>query len=67
MKILGSAKSKITKDKNSENVRYLETTEITQKLLNTNKRAFHICVSNKLFGQSLDISPKSFIFLKNFH
>ena len=29
MKILGSAKSKITKDKNSENVRYLEITEIT--------------------------------------
>ena len=28
MKLLGSTKSKITKDKNSENVPYLEITEI---------------------------------------
>ena len=31
-----------------------------------NSRVLHAFVPNKLFGQLLDISPKSFIFLKTF-
>ena len=73
MKLLGSTKSKITKDKNRENVSHLEITEvllvhcnITNNDYQQDWRVFYIFVSNKSFGQLLDISPKNFIFLKTF-
>ena len=70
MKLIRSTKSKLTKDENSENVPYLEITEVV--LINVvnnsyqqNSRALYKFVSNKLFGQLSNISPKKFIFLKN--
>ena len=73
MILLGSTKSKITKDKNGENVPYLEITEVVLIHCNVdnnsyqqNSRVLYTFVSNKLFHQLLDISPKNFIFLKTF-
>ena len=69
MKLLGSTKSRITKDENGENVPNLEITEVT--LIHCNivindyqqdSRVLYIFVPNKSFGQLLDISPKNFIF-----
>ena len=69
MKLLGSTKSNITEDKNGENVPHLEITEVV--LLHCNivnndyqqeSRVLYTFVSNKSFGQLLDISPKNFIF-----
>ena len=74
MKLLGSTKSKITKDKNGVNVPHLEITEFV--LLHCNivnndyqqdSRVLYSFVPNKSFGQLLDISPKNFIFLKIFN
>ena len=65
MKILGSTKSKITKDENGENVPRLEITEVV--LIHCNianndyqqdSRVLYTFVPNKSFGQLLDISPK---------
>ena len=71
MKSLGSAKSKITKDENGENVPRLEITEVVLIHCNivTNdyqqdSRVLHTFVPNKSFGQLLDVSPKNYIFLK---
>ena len=73
MKLLGSTKSKITKDENGENVPYLEITEVILIHCNVvnnsyqqNSRVLYTFVPNKSFGQLLDISSKSFIFLKTF-
>ena len=41
MKLLGSAKSKITKDKNGENLPYLEITELI--LIHCNVANVYIC------------------------
>ena len=69
MKLLGSTKSRITKDENGENVPNLEITEVI--LIHCNivindyqqdSRVLYIFVPNKSFGQLLDISPKNFIF-----
>ena len=66
MKLLGNS-SKITKDKNSENVP--EITEVVLLHCNTVSNDYHqdlkdlyTFVPNKSFGQLLDISPKHFIF-----
>ena len=71
MKLLGSTKSKITKDKNGENIPYLEITEVVLIHCNVvnnsyqqNSRILHTFITNKSLGQLLDISPKNFIFLK---
>ena len=73
MKLLGSTKTKITEDKNGENIPYLEITEVV--LIHCNvfnnsyqqkSRVLYTFVPNKSFGQLLDISPKYFIFLKTF-
>ena len=71
MKLLGSSKSKIIKDKSGENVPYLETTEVVLIHCNVvndsyiqNSRVFYAFVPNKSFGQLLDILPENFIFLK---
>ena len=74
MKLLGSTKSKINKHKNGENMPHLEITEkvlIYCNIFNNDYQedtsVFYTFVPNKLFGQLLDISPKSFIFLKTFN
>ena len=71
MKLLGSTESKITKDKNSENVAYLEITEVLLVHCNIanndyqqDSRALYIFVPNKPFGSLLEISPANHIFLK---
>ena len=73
MKLIGSTDSKITKDKNGENVPYLEITEVGLihcNVLNNsyqrNSRVLYAFVPNKSFGQLLDISPEKLIFLKKF-
>ena len=68
MKLLGSIKSKKTKDKNGENLRHLEITEVIFHCNAVNNdyqkdsRVLYTFVPNKSFGQLLDISPKNFIF-----
>ena len=71
MKLLESAKCKITKDKNGENVPHLEITEVVLihcNIVNNDyqqdARVLYTFVPNKSFGQLLDFSPKHFIFLK---
>ena len=73
MKLLGSTKSKITKNENGENVPNLEITEVVLvhcSIVNNNyqqnSRILYTFVPNKLFGQLLDISSRNFIFLKTF-
>ena len=73
MELLGSTKSKMTKDKNGENVPYLETTEvvlihcnIVNNSYQQNSRVLYTFVLNKSFGQLLDFSPENLIFLKTF-
>ena len=74
MTSLGSTKSKKTKDGNGKNVLYLEITELIFVHCNVfrnsyqqNSRTLYPLVSNKSFGQLLDISPEKFMFLKTFH
>ena len=79
MKLLGSTKSKITKDENGENVPHLKITQVILVHCNivTNdyhhdSRALYTFVPDKSIGQLLSISPKNFMFLKkllalNFH
>ena len=74
IKLLGSNKSKITKDKNSENVPNLEITEVVLVYCNIanndylqDSRVFYTFIPNKSPGQLLNISPKNFIFLKTFN
>ena len=74
MKLLGSIKSKITKDKDDENVPNFEITEVLLvhwHIVNNNYqqdlRVLYTFIPNKLFVQSQDISPKNFIFLKTFN
>ena len=64
MKLLGSTESKITKDKNGENVLHLEITELVLvhcNLVNNDyqqdARILYTFVPNKPFGSSLEISP----------
>ena len=71
MKLLGSTKSKMTKDETSENVPHLEITEVILVHCNIvnnhyqqNLRVLYTYVPNKSFGRLLDISPNNFIFLK---
>ena len=62
MKLLGSTKSKITKDRYGENVPHLEITEvvlahcnIVNKDYQQNSRVLYTSIPNKSFGQLLDI------------
>ena len=68
MKLLGSTKSKITRDKNGENVPYLEITEVVLVHCNIvnnhyqpDSRVLYTFVLHKSFGQLIDISPKNLI------
>ena len=74
MKLLGSTESKITKDKNGENVPHLEIVELVLihcNLVNNNyqqnSRILYTFVPNKPFGSLLEISPPNHIFLKTFN
>ena len=74
MKLLGSTKNKITKDKNGENVPYLEITEVVLvrcDIVNNDyqqdSRVLYTFVPNKTFGSLLEISPANHIFLKTFN
>ena len=71
MKLLGSTKSKTTKNKNGENVPHLEITEVALVHCNIvsnncqqDSRVLYTFVPNKSFGQLLDISPKKYYFKK---
>ena len=74
MKILGSTKSKITKNENGENVSYLEITEVLLIYCNIvnndyqqDSRVLYIFVPNTSFGQLLDILPKNVVVWKTFN
>ena len=74
MKLLGSTKNKITKDKNGENVPHLEITEVVLVHCNIvnndyqqDSRVLYTFVPNKPFGSLLEISPRNHIFLKTFN
>ena len=75
MKLLGSTKSKITKDENGENLPHLKITEVVLihcNIINNDhqqdSRVLNTFVPNKSFGHLLDISPKNFMFfIQNFH
>ena len=73
MTLLGRTKSKITKNENGENITNLEITEVVLVHCNIvnydyqrNATVLYTFVSNKSFGQLLDISPKDLNFLKTF-
>ena len=72
MKLLGSAKNKITK--NGENLPHLEITEVVLvhcNIVNNDcqqySKVLYTFVPNKPFGSLLKISPKNHIFLKTFN
>ena len=74
MKLLGSTKNKITKDKNGENVPHLEITEVVLVHCNIvnndyqqDSRVLYTFVPNKPFGSLSEISPTNHIFLKTFN
>ena len=69
MKLLERIKSKINKDENGKNVPKLKITEVVLvhcNIVNSDyqhgSRVFYTFIPNKLFGQSLDTSPKKCIF-----
>ena len=74
MKLLGSTESKITKDKNGENVPHLEITEVVLVHCNMvnndyqqDSRVLYTFVPNKSFDSLLVISPSNHIFFKKFN
>ena len=74
MKLLGSTESKITKDKNGENVPQLDVVELVLvhcNLVNNDyqqdSRILYTFVPNKPLGSLLEISPTNQIFLKTFN
>ena len=74
MKLLGSTKSKITKNENGENMPQLEITEVVlvhYNIVNNDfeqdARVLYTFVPNKPFSQLLDISPTNFIFFRTFN
>ena len=74
MKLLGSTKNKITKDKNGENVPHLEITEVVLvhcDIVNNDYqqdlRVLYTFVPNKPFDSLLETSPTNHIFLKIFN
>ena len=74
MKLLGSTKHKITRDKNGENEPRLEITDVVLvhcDIVNNDyqqdSRVLYTFVPNKPFGSLLEISPTNHIFLKTFN
>ena len=73
MKLLGSNKSKIPKEKNGESKLNLEIAEVVLvhcNIVNNNyqqdSRVLYTFIPNKSFGQLLDNSRKNVIFLEMF-
>ena len=71
MKLPGNNENKIVKDKNGENVPYLEITEVVLvhcNIINNDyqqdSRVFYTSVPKKPFGNLLENSPKNHLFLK---
>ena len=69
MKLLGSTKKKIAKDKNRENVLHLEITEvvlvhynIVNNFYQQDSRVLYTFVPNKPFGSLIEISPTNHLF-----
>ena len=74
MKLLGSTESKITKDKNGENLPPLVVVELVLvhcNLVNNDyqqySRILNTFVPKKTFGSLLEISPTNHVFLKTFN
>ena len=74
MKLLGSTKNKITKDKNRKNVPHLEITELELvccDIINNgyqqDSKVLYTFIPNKPFGSILEISPTNHIFSKRFN
>ena len=74
IKLLVSTESKLTKDKNGENVPHLEVVELVLVYCNLvnndyqqDSRILYAFVPNKTFGSLLQISPTNHIFLKTFN
>ena len=78
MKLLGSIEKRIIKDRNGENIPQLEITGLIlvhSNLVNNtyqqDSRVLYTFISNKSFGESLEISPSKFIFeihlIQEFH
>ena len=74
MKLLGSFKNEIAKDKNGENVPHLEITEVVLVHCNIvnndyqqDSRVLYTFIPNKPFGSLLGISPTNNIFFKTFN
>ena len=73
MKLLGGTETKISNDKNGENVAHLEIVELVLVYCNLvnndyrqDSRILYTFVPNKPFGSLLEISPTNHIFLKTF-
>ena len=74
MKLLRSTENKIIKDKNGENVPYLQITEavlvhcnIVNNDYQQDSRVLHTFVPNKPFGSLLEVVLTNFNFLKTFN
>ena len=74
MKVLGSTESKITKDKNGENVTHFEVVELVLIHCNLvdndyqqNSRILFTFTPDKSLGSLLQISPPKNVFLKTFN
>ena len=74
MKLLGSTESKITGEKNGENVPHLEVVElvlihcnIVDNNYQQNSRILYTFIPSKPFGSLLEISSPNHIFLKTFN
>ena len=73
MELLGTTKSKITRNENGENVPNLEITEVILEncnIVNNNlqdSRVLYILAPNNSFGKLLDTSPKNVIILNIFN
>ena len=74
MKLLGNTESKITKNKNGENVPHLEVVELVLvhcNLVNNDyqqdSRILFTFLPKKSFGSLLEISPTNHVFLKTFN
>ena len=70
IKLFGSIKNKISKDKNGENVPHVEVTKVVlvhRNIVNNYYqqylRVLYTFVPNKSFGQLLEVSPTNVIFL----
>ena len=74
MKLIGSTKNKIVRNKNGENVQHLEITEtvlvhcdIVNNDYHEDSRVLYRYIPNKPFGSLLEVSPTNSISLKRFN